>query len=277
VTTPELAPIPGFTDPLSALSHLIGAVVYAVLGIGLVRHGVDRRQRISLTIFAVACVSLLGLSGTFHLLPHGPSRAVLQRLDHAAIFVLIAATFTPIHTVLFHGARRWGILLIVWSGATFGLVHKLVYFDQIPEWLSVGSYLALGWLGGVTIVWLWQARSSHLALILRGAVWYTGGAIIELSDSVTPIPGVMRSHELFHIAVLGGIGCHWRAITNIALATRTPPAVLSKPAPARANTCPADTPAWEGQCGTAQPGQRPHCLLVGEGLPTILQGEESLF
>src|SRR4051794_13448772 len=102
-TIPELQHFPGFYEPFSALSHLLGAFVFLILGCLLLLRGRGQRSRlIFLGIYAVAIVFLLSMSGVYHMLVRGgtPHR-VLERLDHSAIFVLIAGTFTPIHGLLF--------------------------------------------------------------------------------------------------------------------------------------------------------------------------------
>src|SRR5687767_13132626 len=99
--------IPGFGDPVSSLTHLAAAVVFAILSGFLVARGRgDAGRAASLAVFAFSCVLLLSMSGVYHLLtPDTAARAVLMRLDHAAIFVLIAGSFTPIHVILLR--NRW--------------------------------------------------------------------------------------------------------------------------------------------------------------------------
>src|SRR5438552_4013357 len=94
-------PIPGFADPFSSLSHLLGAGVFAVLSVFLLLKGRRHRgRRVWLGTFAAASVLLLAMSGIYHLLGHElAGRAVMQRLDHAAIFVLIAASFSAPHGI----------------------------------------------------------------------------------------------------------------------------------------------------------------------------------
>jgi len=144
--------IVGFSDPVSSLTHLAGAVVFTVLGVVLLRRGRgDRGRMISLAVFAISCVLCLSLSGVYHLLsPGSAGREVLKRLDHAAIFLLIAGSFTPVHVILFRGAWRWGMLTGIWGAALAGLVLKTVYFATMPEWLGLAMYLGLGWLGVIS-------------------------------------------------------------------------------------------------------------------------------
>ena len=126
--------IPGFSDPVSSLTHLAGAVVFAILGVFLIARGRgDARRVVSLAVFAFSCVLLLSLSGVYHLLSPGTAaRSVLMRLDHAAIFVLIAGSFTPVHVILLRDRWQWHLLAWIWVAALAGLVLKTVYFDAMP-------------------------------------------------------------------------------------------------------------------------------------------------
>jgi channel protein (hemolysin III family) len=101
----------------------------------LIRRGKGSSIRIvSLVVFTSSCVFLLLISAVYHLLEtSGPAHAVFQRLDHAAIFLVIAGTFTPIHCILFTGFLRWGFLIIVWVLAISGLVVKTIFFTTIVD------------------------------------------------------------------------------------------------------------------------------------------------
>jgi channel protein (hemolysin III family) len=126
-------PIIGFADPVSSWSHLLAAGV-SLIGTGVLwAKGRGNVARVaSLTVFSFALVFLFSMSGVFHLLPRGTvARDVLQRLDHAGIWTLIAATFAPIHIILFRGHRRWLVLLIVWAAAITGLVLEIVFFEDV--------------------------------------------------------------------------------------------------------------------------------------------------
>ena len=211
--------IAGFSDPFSSLTHLAAAVVFLILGIVLLQRGRgDRTRVISLCVFTFSCVLLLSLSGVYHLLaPDTPGREVLKRLDHAAIFVLIAGSFTPVHVILFRGGWRWGMLAGIWGAALAGLVLKTVFFSTMPEWLGLLMYLGLGWMGVLSALHL--ARRYGLRFIqplLWGALAYTAGALIEFLRWPVLLAGIVGPHEIFHLAVLAGISCHWAFILGIA-------------------------------------------------------------
>src|SRR3954447_18790099 len=101
--------MPGFSDPVSSLTHLAGAAAFLCLTPSLLLKGRGNPWRVtSLAAFASSVLLLFAASGTYHLLAPGTGgRTVMQRLDHGAIFVLIAGTFTPLHGILFRGAWRW--------------------------------------------------------------------------------------------------------------------------------------------------------------------------
>jgi channel protein (hemolysin III family) len=132
-------------DPVSTLTHGIGAVAFAALGIELVVRGRGSRGRIAaLFVFAASAVVLLSASAAFHASPDGSAaRVVLQRIDHAAIFVLIG-TFTPIHAIRFRGVAQWGAIAGIWALAAVGIALKTVFFGDVPGWLGVVLYLAMG-------------------------------------------------------------------------------------------------------------------------------------
>ena len=175
-------------------------------------------RTVSLSIFIFSATLLLAMSGTFHLLSPGTNaRNVLQVLDHAAIFILIAATFTPIHTLQFKGFMRWGILVFVWSTAIVSIVFKSIYFDEVPEALSLSLYLGVGWLGALTGFMLYRRFGLNTILpLLYGAMAYSVGATMEFLRIPIIIPGVIGPHELFHILVLFGIGFHWQFVHRMA-------------------------------------------------------------
>ena len=211
--------IAGFSDPVSSLTHLAGAVVFAVLSVVLLGRGRgDRGRMISLSVFAFSCVLLLSLSGVYHLLSPGTAgREVLKRLDHAAIFLLIAGSFTPVHVILFRGAWRWGMLAGIWGAALAGLILKTVYFATMPEWLGMLMYLGLGWLGLISAVALSRRYGWRFVRpVLWAALAYTAGALSEFLRWPVLLAGIVGPHEIFHLAVLAGVSCTWAFILGVA-------------------------------------------------------------
>lgn len=208
----ETLAIPGFSEPVSSLSHLIGAGACLVAGIVLLRRGRGSAARMFvLGVFVFSCVFLLSMSGVYHLLePRGTGHAVLQRLDHAGIFLVIAGSFTPVHWLLFRGWARWGVLALIWTLAVTGITLKAIFFDDIPEWLGLSLYLALGWIGLASGIALWRRYGGSLVrpLVYSGLA-YTTGAVLEFLRMPVIVPGVLGPHELLHLGVIAGIGFHF--------------------------------------------------------------------
>jgi len=219
----DSASIPGFTDPFSSMTHLLGALVFLIMGVGLIKQAsIHRGWLVAVSVFVFTVVFLLSMSGVFHLLDDDTTgRAVLQRLDHAGIFALIAGTFTPVHSIIFKGFWRWGFLFIIWVLAITGITLKSIFFNDLAEWLGLIFYLGLGWLG---ILSAYLAHKLHGYQIIKpliyGAIAYTLGASLEFLTLPIVIPAVVGPHELFHIAVLVGIAFHWRFVRNLMLLKR---------------------------------------------------------
>lgn len=208
----HVRPMPGFTDPVSSLSHLIGAVTFAGLAVPLVRRGGSWSRSLALGVFAFAVVLMFSMSGTFHLLPRETTgRSVLQRLDHASIFVLIAASFTPPHLMLFRGWLRWGVIAFVWSFAATAIPLKMVYFDTMSEALGLSLYLGFGWVGFVSGFAVWHRYGMRFTRpLFLGGIAYTAGALFDFARAPNPIPGVLHAHELFHFCIIAGVAFHWQ-------------------------------------------------------------------
>lgn len=209
--TPILA-VPGFCEPFSSWSHLLAAAA-SLLGYAfLYRRGRGNALRVvSLIVFTFSLVFLFSMSGVYHLLETGSaSWIVFERLDHAAIWVLVVGTFTPIHIILFRGYWRWGFLLSVWMIAIAGLVLKTVFFTGIPGWLGLVFYLGLGWMGVLSVWRLFKTYGrGSVEFLFWGGVAYSIGACFNIAGWPTLIPGVVGPHEVFHVFVLVGAGLHW--------------------------------------------------------------------
>jgi channel protein (hemolysin III family) len=208
----QVLPLPGFVEPVSALTHLLGALVFAVLSISLLRRARGDARRVALLgVYAFACVLLLAMSGVYHMLPEESlGRAVMGRLDKAAIFVLIAGTHTPVQGLFFRGVARWGVLLALWLIAVAGITFFTVYYDALPGGLGTSIYLLLGWVAGASGVLVWRRiGTARIAPLVLGGLAYSVGAIVQWLRWPSLAPGVFGAHELWHLAVLAGMGLHW--------------------------------------------------------------------
>ncbi len=210
--------ISGFTDPFSSMIHLLAALLFLVLSVILLRKSKGNNLRyFFLAFFSFAGIFQLAISGTYHILDYGAGREVLQRIDHAAIFTLIAASFTAINGIIFRGFMRWGFLFLIWAVSITSLVIKTIFFDTIPEWVGFTFYLSLGWLGFLTFTIVCKRFGIYYnRYLIYGGIAYTIGAVSEFSQFPILIKGVIGSHEIHHIAVVIGIGCHWLYIYQFA-------------------------------------------------------------
>lgn len=207
-----ISAIPGFSEPFSSLSHLLAAGIFLALGIWLaMQNRAHPGQLTSIIIFVFSAVFLLTMSGVYHLLePGGSARAVLQRLDHVGIFLLIAGTFTPVHSILFKGRWRWGMLLAIWLMAITSITLKTIFFNDIAEWFSLSLYLGLGWFGVISAILLYKRYGyTFIKPLFYGAIAYSVGAVMEFMRTPELIPAVIGPHELFHVAVLFGLSYHF--------------------------------------------------------------------
>jgi len=194
-------------DPFSGLSHLISAV-FAFLGaIALLIWGWgDIGKQAALLIYGISLVLMFGSSAAYHMASASP-RVIqrLRKLDHLAIYLLIAGTYTPICVQFLEGTWRWAILGAVWGMALVGVIVKLFVINA-PRWLTAGVYLVMGWMailaGREMLV---SVPAPALAWIFAGGLLFTVGAVIYITKKPDPLPGVFGFHEIWHIFVT--LGC----------------------------------------------------------------------
>ena len=210
--------IPGIREPFSALSHVAGAVVFTVLAILLVYRGRgDRLRMISLAIMAYVCVQTLVISSIYHMLWPGPYRELMLRIDVAGIFLVIAGCITPVHVILFTGMERWAPVAVAWTTAIGGMILRTSYFDHLPSVAGIAIFLVFGWGGAVTAAVLWRRYGwKFIRYAVFGGLSYTAGAVVLLMHGPMLVHGVIGPHELWHLAVLGGLTMHWRFVFQFA-------------------------------------------------------------
>ncbi len=156
-------------------------------------------------------ILLFSASAAYHLLRATPgTERLLRRIDHAAIYLLIAGTYTPVCVSVLPGALGVTLLVAVWALAAVGVAAKAFFFDRIPSWVSTVLYVAMGWLAVVAVVPLVKALPAEgIAWLAAGGFLYTLGAVIYAVKRPDPFPGVFGSHEIWHLFVSGGAAAHF--------------------------------------------------------------------
>ena len=203
-----------FREPVSGFTHLGGAIIsagglVALLLVGW--HGIEKI--ISLIVYGISLVSLFAASATYHLAKVKPAtQQLLRKIDHSAIYLLIAGTYTPFCVNAFSGFFRWGLLAVVWSIALIGILVK-VFWINAPRWLNVVVYVLMGWLGVSAIGQVTAALNPFaLAWLVAGGIIYTLGAVVYATKMFNFAPGKFGFHEVWHIFVLLGALAHFVAV-----------------------------------------------------------------
>lgn len=168
-------------------------------------------------VFALSSLLLFGNSALYHRFDWGPrTKAVLKRIDHANILLLIAGTYTPLSVLALPPEKGSLLLILVWSGALAGILFR-VFWIGAPRWLYVALYLLLGWAAVMYMGDLLQANVAMMILVIVGGLLYTAGAIVYAVKKPNPWPGHFGFHEIFHVCTVLAFLCHWTASLLIAL------------------------------------------------------------
>jgi hemolysin III len=197
-------------EPVNGASHLVGLLLAGAGTILLLGTAQGPSELIAFGVYGATLMLLYGASTLYHTLtlPARPRRA-LRTLDHIAIYFLIAGTYTPVALITLKGPLGWTLLAAVWLIALAGIPFKLFFLDA-PVWLSTATYLAMGYLALVAVVPIAHAVSPRgLAWLIAGGLAYTVGAVIYAQQRPDPFPGRFGHHEIWHLLVLAGSGCHF--------------------------------------------------------------------
>ncbi len=203
---------------LRGVFHQYAFFVSIGLGILLVAGASAGEERIAAAIFASTVATMFGISALYHRVTWRPAaRRWMRRLDHAAIYLLIAGTYTPFGLLALTEAWRWTVLPVAWGGALAAIVLKLAWIDS-PKWLTAAIAIVLGWMGVVALPQLWEhSGAAGVALLAGGGVLYTAGALIYARRRPDPVPAVFGYHELFHALVTAAAACQYAAIALFVL------------------------------------------------------------
>ena len=201
---------------LNAISHGLGFLGAAIGTPVLLNAAWERGSPpffIGSAIFAATMVLLYFGSAVYHLWPRTPFKGALQTIDHSAIFLLIAGTYTPFALGPLHGLWGWTILAVVWALALFGVALKTLKGVAHRPRLAICLYLGMGWLIIFAIRPLAMAVPlSTLIWLIAGGLVYTAGVVFFMNDHKR------YCHFVWHLFVLGGTGCHYVAVLTYATA-----------------------------------------------------------
>jgi hemolysin III len=216
----DLAAAPLTKPRLRGISHL--AAFFLALGAcaTLVAAAPSTRAAVAGGFYGVSLATMFGVSALYHVPTWSQGRRhFLRRLDHAAIFLLIAGTYTPLCLAL-EPRRGLALLAFVLTGALFGVVKSLIFPDA-PRYVAVPLYLGLGWavfplIPAVRAV----VGAPGLALLAAGGLAYSAGAIIYAVRRPDPVPAVFGYHEVFHLLVVAAAVCHFVVVLPVVRALR---------------------------------------------------------
>ncbi len=206
-------------EPVNSLTHWAGAILALIGLIALLVIGANTPTKIiSLSIYGLSLVAMFSASATYHMVNvKDKTLEIFRKIDHAAIYLLIAGTYTPICINAFTGFWKWGLLGIVWSLAVIGITLK-IFFIRAPRWLNAGIYIAMGWLSIAAIGQMLATLPAWvLGWLLAGGIIYTLGAVVYITKIFNFKPGIFGFHEVWHIFVLLGAAAHFVAVFGIAL------------------------------------------------------------
>lgn len=193
--------------------HSVTAPVALVAGIVLVAAAPTTAGKVATAVFAASSVILFGCSAVYHRGTWSPrATAVLRRMDHSNIFLLIAGTYTPLAVLLLDGPTARLLLVIVWAGAALGIAARMLWLSA-PRWAYVPIYLALGWVAVGFLPQFWTTGGPAVVwLVAAGGLAYTLGAVVYAMKRPNPSPRWFGFHEIFHVGTVIGYGCHYAAV-----------------------------------------------------------------
>jgi len=173
-------------------------------------------------VFALNSLLLFGVSAVYHRFDWSPTtKAVLRRIDHANIFLLIAGTYTPIALLALPPQQGQLLLWLVWSATFIGIGMRVLWLNA-PRWIYVPIYLGLGWAAMMYIGELFAANVAMMVLVLVGGGLYTLGAIVYGAKWPNPSAKNFGFHEIFHSFTVLAFFCHWTAVLLIAMSPLSP-------------------------------------------------------
>ncbi|KGK00420.1 PAQR family membrane homeostasis protein TrhA [Thalassotalea sp. ND16A] len=191
---------------VNSITHGLGALLSVAALTLMIIVANDAFELTSAIIYGTSMVVLFLASTLYHAITHASAKKVLKLVDHCAIYLLIAGTYTPFMLISLKGAWGYSILSVVWTMAIVGIYFKLVYKQRFPK-VSLFTYLAMGWL-------IIIAAPQMIANVATGGLILlaSGGAAYSLGAVFYAFKNIPFNHAIWHVFVLAGSICHFLAI-----------------------------------------------------------------
>ncbi|MCO1603975.1 PAQR family membrane homeostasis protein TrhA [Desulfosporosinus nitroreducens] len=198
-------------EPVNTWTHFVlfvAAIVGLVFLIILSKNNISKL--ITMTVYGVSMILLYGASSLYHWVRTTPQKELLlKKVDHIAIYLLIAGSYTPVFYYGLEGAWRWAMLSVVWGLAFIGMLLK-IWFIHAPRYVSSAFYLSLGWIALVPFLQLIKnLPMGAIILMALGGLTYTVGAIIYATKICDFFPKRFGFHEIFHLFIGAGSIVHY--------------------------------------------------------------------
>jgi hemolysin III len=209
-------------EPFNSISHFVGILLSIVaLILLLIWSNGEPYRTASFAIYGSSLIILYTASTLLHSIKASvATERKLRIFDHAAIFILIAGSYTPIALVTLqkaHSVWGWSLLSVAWCIALLGVLFKAFWIDA-PRWFSTALYLGMGWMSLIVITPIAQAFSvGGLVWLAIGGAFYSIGAVIYALKKPDFLPKVFGYHELWHVFVLAGSFCHFMMMLRYVL------------------------------------------------------------
>jgi len=206
-------------EPVNSLTHWGGAILaLAGLIVLLIVGWSTPAKTISLSIYGLSLLAMFSASATYHMVRvKEKALEIFRKVDHSAIYLLIAGTYTPFCVNAFSGFWQWGMLSVIWSLAIIGIVVK-IFFIRAPRWVNAGIYVLMGWISVSAAGQMLAALPAWVFIwLIVGGVIYTLGALVYITKIFNFVPGRFGFHEVWHIFVLLAAMAHYVAVMGVAI------------------------------------------------------------
>ena len=186
-----------------------------MLAVGLLAIAPTAQARVACAVYGVGLVALFTVSAVYHRWPGDPRwKPWLRRMDHATIFVFIAASYTPVAVHVLEPPESTVVLVSVWTGAVAGIAFSVAWIDA-PRLVVALSYIAVGWVIVIALPeMLDEIGAAPALLFLGGGLLYSGGAVVYARRRPDPWPRVFGFHEVFHVLVVAAAVTHYVAMAG---------------------------------------------------------------